>query len=228
MKYLIANWKANKNLSETRLWITEFLKSIDNDSQTIKKLDNNRIKIIICPPFPLLFPLKQMLDGRKNIVTGCQDISLVEGGTYTGEVTAHSIESFAEYVIIGHSERKKFFQETEDEILKKFSIANKYAINPIYCVATENTSYPSTVKFLCYEPPAAISGGDGHGNFESVQSILNAKQELKVSKMIKFIYGGSVNRGNVANYINTGQIDGFLIGGASLDPIHFYDIVKLA
>ncbi len=219
MKYFIANWKANKNLNETQLWVNEFLK---------QKLTSTEIKIILCPPFPLLSPLKKMVEGQNNITVGCQNISIFEGGTYTGEVTAHSLESLVEYTIIGHSERKKHFHETDDDILKKYEILRKHNIEPIYCIAQMNTPYPSDLHFICFEPPEAISTGDGKGNNETLESILSAKQSLKVPSEMKFIYGGSVNKDNATEYLNSKEIDGFLIGGASLDPIHFYQIISLS
>lgn len=219
MKYFIANWKANKNLNETQAWVNEFLK---------QKPINAEVRIIICPPFSLLSPLKKMLEGQQNIAIGSQNISAFEGGTYTGEVTAHNLESIAGYTILGHSERKKYFHETEDEVKMKYTLARKYGIEPIYCVADSIMPYPSDIKFLCYEPPSAISTGSGRGNNESLESILKAKQALKVTSKMKFIYGGSVNKDNAAEYLNSKEIDGFLIGGASLDPVHFYQIILLA
>lgn len=218
MKYFIANWKANKNLNETQEWVNEFLKH---------ELTGNEIKIIICPPFPLIVPLKKMVEGNTNITVGCQDISFFEGGIHTGEVTAHNLETLAEYAIIGHSERKKYFHETDLDVFKKYEIARKYNIEPIFCVAQVQTPYPESLHFLCYEPSQAISTGDGRGNSESLESILNAKQQLKVPKEMVFIYGGSVNKDNAPKYLRHKEIDGFLIGGASLDPDHFYQIISL-
>lgn len=228
MLYFIANWKANKNLNEMRSWLDTFFKNIDKNSQTKKKIENGTIKIIICPPSPLLYPLKQALDNRTGIAVGCQDISIVEGGTYTGEVTAHNLESLVDYTIVGHSERKKYFGETNVDVLKKYSFVKKYGIEPIYCVASEHDSFPSGLDFICYEPPAAISKGDAKGSFESSEKILTAKKKLRVQSQMKFIYGGSVNRNNVIEYLKHREIDGFLIGGASLDPIHFFDIIRSA
>lgn len=217
MRYFIANWKANKNINETQAWANEFLKL---------QIPNQDIKIIICPPFPLIFPLKKMLENQKNIYVGCQDISLFEDGTYTGEVTAHSLETLVAFAIIGHSERKKYFHESETNVQTKYALAKKYGIEPIYCVANADILYPPDIKFLCYEPPDAISKGDGRGNFASLDQILAAKQKLHVNSYTKFIYGGSVNKDNATEYLKSGEIDGFLIGGASLEPRHFFQIIS--
>lgn len=228
MKYFIANWKANKNLQETKIWVNDFLNDIEQSPQTRQKLNHNDIKVIICPPFPLIVPLQKMLEGQNNISVGSQDLSLVEGGTYTGEVTAHSLESLAEYTIVGHSERKKFFNETENDVLKKYENARKHNIEPIYCVANNKTSYPESLRILCYEPPSAISTGDARGSNERLETILQAKKQLNVTPEMVFIYGGSVNKDNAAKYLASKEIDGFLSGGASLDPIHFSQIISLA
>lgn len=217
MKYFIANWKANKNLNETQSWVTEFLK---------QNLVLNGVKIIICPSFPLISPLKKMLEKQTIMSVGSQDVSIFEGGTYTGEVTAHNLESLAEYAIIGHSERKKNFHETDEQVKIKYTLAKKYGIEPIYCIANPDISYPSDIQFLCYEPPEAISKGDGRGNFASIDSILEAKRKLQLKPQTQFIYGGSVNKDSVNSYLKSNEIDGFLIGGASLDPIHFYQIIS--
>lgn len=225
MKYFIANWKANKNLGEAQQWVTDFLKKIDDNPAVKQKIEKQEAAVIICPPFPLLSPLKDML-GHHTISVGCQDISLYEGGTYTGEVTAYILESLAQYAIIGHSERKKYFHETDDNVKTKYVLAKKYNIKPIYCVAAPEIPYPSDVQLLCYEPPEAISSGDGRGNYEPLEAVLLAKKKLHPSGDMKFIYGGSVNEDNVDVYLKSNEIDGFLVGGASLDPAHFFNIIK--
>ncbi|MBI3366039.1 triosephosphate isomerase [Candidatus Roizmanbacteria bacterium] len=194
MKYFIANWKANKNLVETKSWVNEFFEKFDQDLKTKQKLLDDYIKIIICPPFPLLYPLKELLNERKNIFVGCQDISSIEGGTYTGEVPAHSLESIVEYAIIGHSERKKYLHETADDVTKKY----------------------------------AISRGDGRGNNIPSVEIIEVRNRMKLPEGAKFIYGGSINKDNVGEYLQHEEIDGFLSGGASLDPLHFYTMISLS
>ncbi len=227
MKYFIANWKANKNLDETKSWVDEFFNKLEQDEETKKRLYDGHVKVIICPPFPLIHPLKELLANKKNVVVGSQDISKIEGGTYTGETTAHSLSTLVEYTILGHSERKKYLNETDDDVMKKCSLAKRYGIEPIYCMAKPSLPLPPQVNFLCYEPPEAISKGDGLGNNEPVSEILKVKTDLQLQPPVKFIYGGSVNKNNAKEYLQHDEIDGFLIGGASLDPLHFYSIVSL-
>lgn len=227
MLYFIANWKANKNLNETRAWVNEFFGKLDGDSKTTQKINDDLIKVIICPPFPLIYPLKELLADKKNVAVGSQDISKVEGGAYTGEVTGQNLSAMVEYTILGHSERKKFFNETDADVAEKYALAKRYGIEPIYCMAKPSLPLPPELQFLCYETPEAISKGDGFGNNEPVSEILKVRAALQLKPPIKFIYGGSVNKENAKEYLQYDEIDGLLIGGASLDPLHFYAIVSL-
>lgn len=213
MKYFIANWKANKNLRESLEWIDKFL---------TLQLQNDRIKVVICPPFPLLYPLKEKIKKAKNIYLGSQDISQFESGSYTGEVTAKSLQGLVDYAIIGHSERRKHFQENEGSLAKKVFLAQRYQIEPIFCIRNENDHIARTVKIVAYEPVAAI----GTGKNEELSNILAMKKKLAVAGEIAFLYGGSVNKANANIYLKSSQIDGLLIGGASLDPRHFFEIIK--
>ncbi len=227
MKYFIANWKANKNLDQASEWFIDFTKIINTNPQTLQKINNDEVKIIICPPFPLIYPLKEMLKSHKNIVLGSQDVSAYESGTYTGEVTAFNLSSLVNFSIIGHSERKKNNYKTLETDRKKIANDKKYAIEPIYCVANISVPIPDDVNFVCLEPPDAISKGDGHGDYLPAAKIIEAKIQMKLAPSVKFIYGGSVNKNNAAEYLQNKEIDGFLSGGASLDPIHFYEIISL-
>lgn len=228
MKYFIANWKANKNLNQAKAWVDEFTKLINTNLLTIQKLNSDEITIIICPPFPLIYPLKEMLCNYKNIVLGSQDISTYEEGTFTGEVTGNNLSTLVDYSIIGHSERKKNNHESLETDLKKIIIAKKYEIEPIYCIANTSIPIPNNINFVCLEPPDAISKGDGHGNYLTASQIIQYKMQMKLSKSTKFIYGGSVNKDNIQEYLQQKEIDGFLSGGASLDPKHFFEIVSPA
>lgn len=215
MKYFIANWKANKNLEEVLQWIDIFLKN---------NFDHDQAKVVICPPNQLLYPLIEKVKKLKNIHLGSQDLSIFDNGSFTGEVTAKMLQEFVQYSIIGHSERRKYFNEKDDDIEKKIIQAQKYHIEPILCVRDERDKIFPSVKIVAYEPVHAI----GTGQNEKLGRIFEMKQKLHLPAQIKFIYGGSVNKNNAAEYLSNKEIDGFLIGGASLDPIHFYQIISLA
>lgn len=213
MKYIIGNWKANKTASEVISWSDDFLKEYIPDIQTT---------FIVCPPSPYLSALHDKLSGKKNVFLGAQTVSTSEGGSYTGEVTAQMIRDTAQYVIVGHSERRKYYLETDEELSKKVLLAKKYALEPIYCVRDEKDSIPDGVRFVAYEPVAAI----GTGQNEPPEKVVEMKKKMSLPQGCIFIYGGSVNERNCSSYISTGEIDGFLIGKASLSPSQFLLIGK--
>jgi len=125
MKYFIANWKAEKNLPEAIQWMDKFLSF---------PIGNLEYTIVICPPHPLLYPLKEKIKNCKNICLGSQDLSMYEQGTYTGEVTAKTLSGLVDYAIIGHSERIKYFSESEQSNTEKVRLAVKYNITPLLCI----------------------------------------------------------------------------------------------
>lgn len=219
MKLIIANFKANKNYNDILFWLNTFLK---NDFSPIK----NKVEIIICPPNPFLITFKEKTKLYSLIKIGAQDLSVFEEGPYTGEVTAKILYHLIDYVIIGHSERRKYFKEKEETLFKKFYMAKKYQINPLFCVRNEFDSFPKETEFLVYEPEKSISNGSGYGKNESLENILTTKNKLIINRLQKFIYGGSVNEQNANLYLKNELIDGIMIGGASLEPNRFFQIIK--
>lgn len=218
MKYIIANWKANKTFAEVQKWISTFLQhNFDN----IK----NSVHIVVCPPSPFIHYLYEETKSFDFISIGSQDVSQYEDGTYTGEVTAKSLSGLVSYAIIGHSERRSFFNETEELIKKKIDLAKKYSIEPILCVRNTSDTIYESVNFIVGEPPEAISDGSGKGKNLSLEKVLNMRNNLGITTQ-KYIYGGSVNETNITSYISNEHIDGILPGGASLDPDRFYSIVQ--
>lgn len=211
MFYLIANWKANKNLSEALQWANFFKKNY---------FSSKNVKIIICPPLPLIYPLKENLKKLPNLYLGTQDLSFYEEGSYTGEVTAKTLGKLVDYAIIGHSERRIYFNETEEILEKKINLAIKYNIEPILCVRNISDKIFSNIKFIAYEPPSAI----GTGKNEDIKKVIEIKEKLKLNQKFVFIYGGSVNESNIDEYLNSKKINGLLIGSASLDPKDFINI----
>jgi triosephosphate isomerase (TIM) len=218
MKYIIANWKANKNLQQTRDWLDLFLKN---------NFGNTQSKIILCPPLPFLYLFKEKINGLPNLYLGAQNISIYEQGTYTGETTALNLAGLADFVILGHSERLKYFQETKEQIQQKINLAKKYQLKTIYCFSQNNPMIAET-DLACYEPPEAISDGSGVGNNVSLENLINFKKSLLLKPDQFFIYGGSVNESNAGIYLKSPEIDGVLVGGASLDPSRFFEIIRQA
>lgn len=212
MKYFVANWKANKNVNEMRHWLEEFLKGYR---------ENEDVIVIIAPPFPFLQEIVGIVKNLKNVKVAAQDLSSFEEGSYTGEVTAKSLRGLVDYAIVGHSERRKYFNENDEIIEKKINLANKYQIKTILCIRNKDDKAFSDTEMIAYEPVEAI----GTGNNASVDDVLGLKKSLSLNPTTKFLYGGSVKAENVSEYIRSDEIDGLLIGGASLDPADFLKLI---
>jgi len=223
MKYFIANWKARMHFDQISDWMKIFTEEVNQNPQLLLKLADNQIRIIICPPFPLLMQVKNNLPAVPNIFCGSQDLSQFDEGSYTGEVTTGSLTSLINYAIIGHSERRKYFHENDALLIKKFQMAKRYDIEPIYCIRNTTDTIPIDCKLIAYEPVSAI----GTGQNEALEKVIAVKHQLKLSSSQIFIYGGSVDEKNAQEYLNSKEINGFLIGTASLNPRQFYEIVKL-
>jgi triosephosphate isomerase len=212
MKYFIANWKANFNTDEVKKWMGTFL------SFDLSTLTNT--EIIICAPFHVLSILKETLP--HNIHLGAQTISEYGTGAYTGEISASMINDLVSYAIIGHSERRKYFNESEESLHKKSDLAQQSNIKPIYCVRNEKDVIASSAFMVAYEPIGAI----GTGRNQSLDEVITMKQRLQLPETTPFIYGGSINEEDIQEYLKSSEVNGFLIGGASLDPSRFYQIIS--
>lgn len=232
-KFIVANWKANKTEEEAVAWIESFYNSEDQIE------DRDSKEIIICPPFSLLLQLRKYIDANGlSLSLGTQDISKFGAGAYTGEIPAEIIKKIISHSIIGHSERRKYFSEENQDILAKIKILLDNEITPILCLSDMNQldfyiSHDKTVVdrssdiIFVYEPPSAISGG-GSFHAESPQSVEENASEIsrKIGKKVTTLYGGSVNPDNASTFFELANIDGGLIGQASLDASSFLEIIK--
>lgn len=222
MKYFIANWKAHKNQKEVETWTNAFIEIVKHNQNIKSNLDNNKIQIVICPAFPYVFLLKEKIKQFNNVFIGSQDISKFDEGEYTGEVDGKMLQDCVDYVIIGHSERRKLLNENNEILFQKVQHAKKYDIKPIFCIRGEQDPIPKEANIIAYEPVSAIGTGDS----ENLSNVLEVKQTLNLSPDIKFLYGGSVDKNNALDYLKSDNIDGFLVGTASLNPISFTEIVS--
>lgn len=222
MKYLIANWKSTKNIINVNEWVDGFNKLLKVNKKLLDKLDNDELKIIICPSYQLISLVKEKIFKNKNLNLGSQDVSFFEQGNYTGEVSAQNLKQLINYSIVGHSERRKYLKETDNVIDQKVQILKDYSIEPILCVRDENDLIPQDTTFIAYEPIYAI----GTGNNEDLAKVISAKHKIIKNKDKIFIYGGSVNPENILQYSVSSEIQGFLLGNASKDPISFIDIAS--
>jgi triosephosphate isomerase (TIM) len=222
--FIVANWKSNITGFELKSWI---------DGLKIQDLKFFDKEIIICPPFTLLSDLKEcLLREESTIKIGAQDISPLDEGAYTGEVNGKQLREFAEYTIIGHSERRKNFSESKEIVNLKIKQAFKHGLSPIVCVsdldqskALQEVTRINTKLIVSYEPLFAVGSGTADTPENADQM---AKKIKDILGEVPILYGGSVNHSNVDKFTKMLHIDGVLVGKASLDPAEFLQISKNA
>lgn len=228
--YIIANWKSNKTILQAGEWfqtLNNLLASRRSGQLTINK---EKKEVIVCPPFTLLpFVRNSIVKGQLPVVAGAQDISPFDEGAYTGEVSSRQTKEFADYVIIGHSERRKHFNETNELIEQKIAQAIQFNLIPIICISeisqiNDKWKMINGKFIIAYEPLFAI----GSGNPDTPDNAENVAKKIKESINAPVLYGGSVASENVKNFTAMPNIDGVLVGGASLDVQEFYKIIQKA
>ena len=221
-KLLIAgNWKSNKGIAEAQDWLRQF-----NIKYQMSNVKWEHATVVLCVSFTLLYPLKQEIARLKlPIQLGAQDASPFPEGAYTGEVSARQVREFAGWVIIGHSERRKLFGESDELLAKKVDQANNAGLQIIYCVPDDTTIVPPGVGIVAYEPIWAIGTGKSDTP-ENANQVVRSIKERTHAPMV--IYGGSVTADNVVSFLSQEAIDGVLPGGASLDPEKFASLIKNA
>lgn len=222
--FIVANWKSNMTSLEANSWLKDF------NIQDLELIDK---EIIICPPFTLLSDLKSyVIDHKLPVKIGAQDISPLDKGAYTGGINGQQLKEFAEFVIVGHSERRKNFSESEEIVNLKIDQAFKSGLVVIVCVSNleqvktlQEKAKGNSQLVIAYEPLFAIGSGIADTPENADQMARNVKNILGE---IPVLYGGSVTSNNVGNFTKMPNIDGALIGKASLDPSEFLQIIKNA
>jgi len=220
--WIIANWKSNKTISEALDWVAKV-------GPQIPQKDN--LKVIVCPTFSALSEVKKAITvGGFPLMVGCQDLSPFGMGAYTGEESAALLNQLVDLAILGHSERKKNFNENDEMVAKKVEQAIINKIIPLVCVQDEETPVPKGCTMIAYEPIWAISTGltntPGVGRADTPE---DAGQVARVFKQkygseLEILYGGSVNQQNIKEFIDQDDISGVLVGNASLDAEEFIKI----
>lgn len=214
MKYVIANWKMNLNMSEIIDWANGFsIRGIPTET-----------KVILAPSFPHLFPVKSLFKNTQ-IEIASQDVSLNEKGAHTGEVGAFQLKDVCKFAIIGHSERN----ESSKVVALKIGKCLVEGITPIVCFVTQETltEYKQQGPIYVWEDPANISKGGKYVQKDpsEIETEINHFRSI-LGDETPLIYGGSVNRQNIGDLGKIGQLNGVLIGNASLDPKHFSEIIN--
>lgn len=233
------NWKMHKNTNEG----INFASSVQN-----KLLKVGNVTVIYAPPFTGLFQLKVSPPYHKS----AQNCHWEEKGAFTGETSVSMIKACgAEYVIVGHSERRQYFGETDELVNKKISAIISSDLDPIFCIGEtlnqrESGETASVLKkqicdglnnieslssiIIAYEPVWAIGTGltaDAEQIEKAHSHIVNVVSELYKKINVRVLYGGSVNSNNADQLIKIPKVDGFLIGGASLDVESFSSIIQI-
>lgn len=248
-KPLVAgNWKMNKTVKEASTLVAEMLPGL----QAISAVEQ-----VLCPPYPSLMLISAMLTGT-GIGLGAQNMYWEESGAYTGEVSPAMVKEFCDYVILGHSERRTYFGETDETVNRKVKAALNKDLIPIVCVGEtlsenkagitadvvtrqvrnglEGLNQAQAEKIvIAYEPVWAIGTGlAATGEVANkvvadyIRTTLKKQFGEAVAQGVRMLYGGSVTAANAAEFFSQPEIDGALVGGASLKAAEFVGIVEAA
>ncbi len=234
---VIGNWKMFTSLSDALVLSTGVRDGVEEFSG---------IEVVLCPPVIWLTEVAEVIHkGAQNIALGAQNINYLSEGEYTGEISANMVRDVAKYVIVGHSERRKYFVETNNLVSRKVAAAIDAGLSPIVCVGEKergDNSVHEVVKELeeslvgvkkeeykeiivTYEPVWAV-GADQPADPDYCSRIIVKLREL-VDSATPIVYGGDVNASNVYNFIKRPEIDGVLVGRASLKATDFIKICRI-
>jgi len=240
---IAGNWKMNTTVSEAIELVNEMLPGLDRIGNVDK---------VICPPFVSLAAIKELIKGS-TIKLGAQNLYFEEKGAYTGEISPLMLAELCEFVIVGHSERRQYFHETIEVVDKKVQAALKASLKPILCIGesleeneagkteevlTKQLSSPSARIYyfsgliLAYEPIWAIGTGRAATGKQANETIGFIRQHIArqydkgIAQKVRILYGGSVTANNIAEFVNQPEIDGALVGGASLKATEFLSIAR--
>jgi triosephosphate isomerase len=243
---IAGNWKMNKTASEVKPFADELRAAVPKVPKGVDA--------VLCVPFPLIPAMRKATKGSR-IATGAQDVSEHELGAYTGEVSAEMLRDLdVKYCVVGHSERRAYVNETDGQVGRKLSALLGVGITPILCVGEtlEQRQMVLTMEIVAYQVKAALYGipeellrkvvvayepiwAIGTGSTASaeqaeevcayIRGVLRSIANARVARSVSILYGGSMNLKNAEELLAQPDIDGGLIGGASLDPQSFAGII---
>jgi triosephosphate isomerase len=243
ISFIAGNWKMNTTATEAERLVLEMLDKLDRIEGAEK---------VICPPFVSLVAVSMMLQGS-SIKLGAQNMHFETEGAYTGEISPLMVSELCEFVILGHSERRWYFGETDEIVNKKVKAALANRLKPILCVgerlaeneagkteevvnrqvtAALNDIEPARDLVIAYEPVWAIgtgkaaSGEQAAATIQFIRDVVAKLWNKSTAQDLRILYGGSVTSANIAEFISHPEIDGALVGGASLKAEEFVSIVK--
>jgi triosephosphate isomerase len=248
-KIIAANWKMNMTVSESEAFLATFLQELGSESS---------VEVVIIPPFTALAKVSEILGRGQQAKLGAQNMSAEKSGAFTGEISAQMLrELYVRYVVIGHSERRTLFGETDETVNRKVRAAIDAALKPIVCIGEtleqrdadqveavlhrqiETGLHGLSTRELgdtviAYEPVWAIGTGrtatpeQAQSAHAFIRKTLSELWDAATAEKVRIQYGGSVKPQNAGELLHSHDIDGALVGGASLEPRGFADIVKAA
>ena len=243
---VVGNWKMNLQRQE----------SLDLVEKVISMLENNDVEVVLAPSYTYLYKVNKMCADLSFVQTASQDISKNKNGAFTGEVSAEMIHSLGvKYTILGHSERREYFNESNQDLKSKVNLSISNDLDVIFCCGESIEQRDSDIHFdwiksqieeslfhlseeefskiiIAYEPIWAIGTGVTASSFQAeevhafIRSLIFDKYGDNVSSNCSILYGGSCNPNNAKELFSQENIDGGLIGGASLDANSFIEIIK--
>jgi triosephosphate isomerase len=241
--FIAGNWKMNATATEAERLVLEMLEKLDRISDVEK---------VLCPPFVSLVGISMMIQGS-SIKLGAQNMYFEAKGAYTGEISPLMLRELCEFVILGHSERRWYFKETDEIVNKKVKAALVNKLKPILCVGerleeneagkTEevvnrqvtgalNDIEPVRDLVIAYEPVWAIgtgkaaSGAQAAATIQFIRDVVAKLWNKGIAQDLRILYGGSVTGANISEFISHPEIDGALVGGASLKAEEFVSIIE--
>jgi len=247
-KIVAGNWKMNMTTAEAETLVTALKGELANFRE---------VEVVVCPPFTALKTVSDLVQGT-HLDLGAQNMHWEKGGAYTGEISASMLrELYCHYVILGHSERRQYFGETNEIVNRKVKAALASSLHPIICVGETleereagqveeviTTQVKGSLaglsakelldSVLAYEPVWAIGTGKTATSAQAqevhalIRKVLSGMFDESVAQSVRIQYGGSVKPANAQELFGMPDIDGGLIGGAALDAKSFIDIIRAA